>query len=61
MTDWPVSLEYRSEGNVMTLKDKIVLESLRQFSTKGLLATSTKNIIQNAGTSNRTNSNEISI
>jgi AcrR family transcriptional regulator len=35
----------------MTLKEKIVCEALRQFSTKGFLATSTADIIQAAGTS----------
>jgi TetR/AcrR family transcriptional regulator, transcriptional repressor for nem operon len=35
----------------MTLKEKIVAEALRQFSTKGFLATSTVDIIQAAGTS----------
>ena len=35
----------------MTLKEKIVIEALRQFSTKGFLATSTAEIIQAAGTS----------
>lgn len=35
----------------MTLKEKIVAEALRQFSTKGFLATSTAEIIQAAGTS----------
>ncbi len=34
-----------------TLKDKIVFEALRQFSTKGFLATSTMDIIHAAGTS----------
>lgn len=40
-----------SKGNPMTLKEKIVAEALRQFSTKGFLATSTADIIQAAGTS----------
>jgi TetR/AcrR family transcriptional repressor of nem operon len=35
----------------MTLKEKIVTEALRQFSTKGYLSTSTGDIIQAAGTS----------
>jgi TetR/AcrR family transcriptional regulator, transcriptional repressor for nem operon len=35
----------------MTLKEKIVSEALRQFSTKGFMATSTSDIIQAAGTS----------
>lgn len=35
----------------MTLKEKIVYEALRQFSTKGFLATSTADIIRAAGTS----------
>jgi TetR/AcrR family transcriptional repressor of nem operon len=35
----------------MTLKEKIICEALRQFSTKGFLATSTADIIQAAGTS----------
>ena len=35
----------------MTLKERIVSEALRQFSTKGFLATSTTDIIQAAGTS----------
>jgi TetR/AcrR family transcriptional repressor of nem operon len=35
----------------MALKDKIVMEALRQFSTKGFLSTSTADIIQAAGTS----------
>ncbi len=35
----------------MTLKEKIVFEALRQFSTKGFVATSTADIIQAAGTS----------
>jgi len=35
----------------MTLKEKIVIEALRQFSTKGFLATSTMDIIQAANTS----------
>ena len=35
----------------MTLKEKIVLEALRQFSTKGYMSTSTADIIKAAGTS----------
>jgi TetR/AcrR family transcriptional regulator, transcriptional repressor for nem operon len=35
----------------MTLKEKIVSEALRQFSTKGFMATSTSDIIHAAGTS----------
>lgn len=35
----------------MTLKEKIVYEALRLFSTKGFMATSTADIIQAAGTS----------
>jgi TetR/AcrR family transcriptional repressor of nem operon len=35
----------------MTLKENIIYEALRQFSTKGFLATSTADIIQAAGTS----------
>lgn len=35
----------------MTLKEKIVSETLRQFSTKGFMATSTSDIIHAAGTS----------
>ncbi len=35
----------------MTLKERIVAEALRQFSTKGYLATSTADIIAAAGTS----------
>ncbi len=35
----------------MTLKEKIVAEALRQFSTKGFLSTSTSEIIQAVGTS----------
>ncbi len=35
----------------MTLKEKIVLEALRQFSTKVFMATSTADIIKAAGTS----------
>jgi TetR/AcrR family transcriptional repressor of nem operon len=35
----------------MTLKEKIVFEALRQFSTKGFMATSTADIIHAAGTS----------
>jgi TetR/AcrR family transcriptional repressor of nem operon len=35
----------------MTLKQKIIFEALRQFSTKGFLATSMADIIQAAGTS----------
>lgn len=35
----------------MTLKEKIVIEALKQFSTKGFLATSTMDIIQAADTS----------
>lgn len=35
----------------MKLKDKIILEALRQFSTKGFMATSTADIINAVGTS----------
>jgi len=35
----------------MTLKDKIISEALRQFSTKGFMSTSTADIIEAAGTS----------
>ena len=35
----------------MTLKEKIVLEALRQFSTKGFMSTSTAEIIKAVGTS----------
>ena len=35
----------------MTLKEKILYETLRQFSTKGFMATSTTDIIHAAGTS----------
>jgi AcrR family transcriptional regulator len=35
----------------MTLKDKIITEALRQFSTKGFMSTSTADIIEAAGTS----------
>lgn len=35
----------------MTLKEKIIYEALRQFSTKGFLTTSTADIIKAAGTS----------
>ena len=35
----------------MSLKEKIVYEALRQFSTKGFMATSTSDIIHAAGTS----------
>ena len=35
----------------MTLKEKIVAEALRQFSTKGFLNTSTMDIIAAVGTS----------
>jgi len=35
----------------MQLKDKIILEALHQFSTKGFMATSTADIIDAAGTS----------
>jgi TetR/AcrR family transcriptional repressor of nem operon len=35
----------------MTLKEKIVTEALRQFSTKGFLSTSTMDIIEAVGTS----------
>jgi len=35
----------------MTLKEKIIFEALRQFSTKGFLATSTMDIIQSTATS----------
>ena len=35
----------------MTLKEKIVLEALRQFSTKGFMSTSTADIIKAVGTS----------
>ena len=35
----------------MTLKEKIVFEALRQFSTKGFMSTSTAEIINAAGTS----------
>lgn len=35
----------------MTLKDKIISEALKQFSTKGFMSTSTADIIEAAGTS----------
>lgn len=35
----------------MTLKDKIISEALRQFSTKGFMSTSTADIIEAVGTS----------
>lgn len=39
------------QGLIMTLKDKIIAETLKQFSTKGFMATSTADIIKAAGTS----------